>query len=185
MNNSVYETFSLGWIEEQATPDLGGAVYIENRSLAEKHCLSEGGRSPNITNVREELCTKYSSATYHMSLTTKYSALLSSVDLTLGNHKKAQELLYHWEGNQHGRIASVFAVFFIERNYAAMNLEAINSLMLTTSVKRLTEWSMVAMLRASFSAKQSLPAWEVFYKQVKLQLKDNPRISRLLAGLDD
>jgi hypothetical protein len=111
--------------------------------------------------------------------------LLGQVESSLSNIKDARDLLYHWERNSNGRVASVYAVFFIEKNYAAQNLEAINSLLLSVSVKQLTEWSMVALLRSSFSAKHLLPAWNLFYESVKTQLEENPRRKRLLAGLDD
>ncbi|WP_447742312.1 hypothetical protein [Pseudomonas laurentiana] len=95
------------------------------------------------------------------------------------------KMLYHWESHKQGRIASVYAVFFIEKNYAARNLEVINSLMLEVSTRHLTEWSMVAILRSSYSARHMLPAWKTFYRAVKEALAGNERAPRLLAGLDD
>lgn len=184
MNNSVYDDFFSGALSERERADVRSSVYAENSALISKRCLEKRRVTYNVI-ARDNTCVEHLLPKYQVSLASKYSALLESADLTLGNYKKAQELLYHWEGNHHGKMASVYAVFFIERNYASMNLEAINDLLLTASVKRLTEWSMVAMLRASFSAKQSLPAWYIFYDQVKFQLRDNPRVSRLLAGLDD
>jgi len=103
----------------------------------------------------------------------------------LDGFKEAQELIYHWERHDHGRIASAYAVFFVEKNCASMNLSAVNLLLLTISAKQLTQWSMIALLRASFSAKHVLPAWKKFHEEVKKQLEGNPRAARLLAGLDD
>lgn len=104
---------------------------------------------------------------------------------SLANVDTACRQLYFWEASKQGRLASVFAVIFVEKNFAAMNLEAINSLLLQISVKNLTEWSMVAILRASYSAKEKLPAWNIFYKSVKRALDGNERAPRLLAGLED
>lgn len=184
MNNSVYDDFLSGACLEREDSDRGLSGYAEYRSLVPVYYRGSSRVTSNVT-VRDDMCVEHTLSRYQALPALRCSALLESVDLTLGNHKKAQELLYHWESKHHGKMASVYAVFFIERNYASMNLEAINDLLLTASVKRLTEWSMVAMLRASFSAKHSLPAWDVFYDQVKYQLRDDPRVSRLLAGLDD
>jgi hypothetical protein len=79
----------------------------------------------------------------------------------------------------------VYAVFYVEHNFSEMNLAAINSLLLSASPHRLTEWSMVALLRASFSAKHLLPGWSSFFEAVQEELKDNERAERLLLGLQD
>lgn len=109
----------------------------------------------------------------------------SETNASLANYEAACKQLYHWESHNQGRLASVYAVFFIERNFAAMNLEAVNSLLLEVSTKRLTEWSMVALLRSSYSARHMLPAWKVFFREVKKAMEGNERAHRLLAGLDD
>lgn len=103
---------------------------------------------------------------------------------TLADYSSARDLIYHWEKHGKGRLASVYAVYFIESNFSKMNLEAINSLLSSASPHRLTTWSMVALLRASYSAKHLLPAWMVFFNAVKEELKDNERAPKLLAGLD-
>ncbi|WP_339480347.1 hypothetical protein [Pseudomonas sivasensis] len=96
---------------------------------------------------------------------------------------KTIEMLYLWEHNDQGRMASAYAVYFVECNFSKNNLSAVNSLLLNASPERLTEWSMVAILRASFSAKAHLPAWSKFMVSVRERLKDNERLERLLVGL--
>lgn len=93
------------------------------------------------------------------------------------------EMLYQWEHNDQGRMASAYAVYFVECNFSKNNLSAVNNLLLNASTDRLTEWSMVAILRASFSARASLPAWARFMESVRDRLKDNERLERLLVGL--
>lgn len=110
---------------------------------------------------------------------------LDEIDCTMSNHLNARDLLYHWEKEKNGRIASAYAVFFVEENFSSQNLEAINALLLTAAPSRLTEWSMVALLRSSFSAKHLLPGWLPFFLAVANELKDNARVSKLLAGLAD
>lgn len=107
------------------------------------------------------------------------------LDGSLSDFQNARDLLYHWEHNNKGRVASVYAVFYVEHNFSEMNLAAINSLLLSTSPHRLTEWSMIALLRASFSAKHMLPGWAGFFEAVKKELKNNDRAERLLFGLQE
>lgn len=114
-----------------------------------------------------------------------YWASVESIDKSVSNYANARDLLYHWEHIDKGRVASVYAVFYVEKNFSDRNLEAVNSLLLTLSPKRLTQWSMVAVLRASFSAKHILPGWGIFLSAVKEELKDNDRRDRLLSGLED
>ncbi|QXH96077.1 hypothetical protein HU749_006735 [Pseudomonas ogarae] len=106
------------------------------------------------------------------------------IEDSLADYSSARDLLYYWEKHAKGRFASVFIVYFVEKNFSRMNLDVINSLLLTASPHRLTEWSMVALLRASYSAKHLLPGWLVFFEGVKKELKDNERAPKLLAGLD-
>lgn len=106
------------------------------------------------------------------------------VERTLSDYVAARDLLYHWEKRGSGRLASAYVVYFVERNFSLRNLDVINSLLFEAVPSRLTEWSMVALLRASFSARHMLPGWQHFYEAVKKQLHDNERAPRLLAGLD-
>lgn len=108
----------------------------------------------------------------------------SNSEDTLADYSAVRDLIYHWEKHGKGRLASVYAVYFVESNFSKMNLESINSLLSSASPRRLTTWSMVALLRASYSAKHLLPAWVVFFEAVKEELKDNERAPMLLAGLD-
>ncbi|WP_460156303.1 hypothetical protein [Pseudomonas sp. S2_H10] len=101
----------------------------------------------------------------------------------ISNVENAIEVLYQWEHDKKGRLASAYAVHFVERNFSNRNLSAVNKLMLEASTDRLTEWSMVAILRASFSARDFLPAWPAFFESVKIRLADDEKIKQLLIGL--
>lgn len=96
----------------------------------------------------------------------------------------AIEILYRWEQHKKGRMASAYAVYFVERNFSERNMGAVNTLLLNASVERLTEWSMIALLRASYSARDVLPAWPLFLRSVRHCLRDNDKADRLLMGLD-
>lgn len=108
----------------------------------------------------------------------------SNIEDTLADYSSARDLIYHWEKHGKGRLASVYLVYFVEKNFSKMNLEVINSLLNSASPRRLTTWSMVALLRSSYSARHLLPGWLVFFNAVKEELKDNERAPKLLAGLD-
>ncbi|MBI6794657.1 hypothetical protein [Pseudomonas syringae] len=119
------------------------------------------------------------------SSVTHYEHLPATHDGSLSDYESARNLLYHWEHHKRGRVASVYVVFFIEHNFSEMNLQAVNSLLLSVSPDRLTEWSMIALLRASYSAKHLLPGWSHFMDAVKEELRGNERAERLLFGLQD
>jgi hypothetical protein len=115
-----------------------------------------------------------------------YSLTTTDHDDVIGmaDVNKTIELLYKWEHDKKGRVASAYVVYFVEQNFSRQNLSAINNLLLHISAERLTEWSMVAILRSSFSAKAYLPAWSMFMSSVRDRLKDNERLERLLVGLN-
>lgn len=122
------------------------------------------------------------------SFRSKWAGLVStSADqnetLGLSDVYKSIEILYEWERERKGRLASAYAVYFVESNFSKRNLSAVNELLLKASVERLTEWSMVAILRSSYSARDVLPGWQLFLSAVKNQLKHNDRLERLLVGL--
>lgn len=96
---------------------------------------------------------------------------------------QAIEVLYKWEHDKKGRMASAYAVHFVESNFSKLNLSAVNSLLLNISPEKLTEWSMVALLRSSFSARSALPAWAPFHDSVRQCLKESDRLEKLLVGL--
>ena len=96
----------------------------------------------------------------------------------------AMDVLYQWEHEKKGRMASAYAVYFVERNFSNHNISAVNDLLLNVAPERLTEWSMVALLRSSFSARSYLPAWPIFLDLVRHHLRDHVRVEKLLIGLN-
>lgn len=97
--------------------------------------------------------------------------------------RRAIEMVYQWEHSQQGRMASAYVVYFVESNFSQNNLSAVNNMLLNAAPEKLTEWSLIALLRASFSARDQLPAWYGFMGAVRNRLKDNERLERLLIGL--
>jgi len=98
--------------------------------------------------------------------------------------ERAKTLVYAWERGGHGKLASLYVVFFVEQSFRSRNLAQVNQLLADASVEYLTEWSMIALLRSSFSAKAALPAWSRFLANVRqalLQRGQDP--NRLLRGL--
>lgn len=183
MNNSVFfEVAASDGCYVDLLRDVASEV-LDNRVLGRTYSFDK------YTSAHQEFSKKnsgyLSKDVCGVHFNSIFVDLLSSSSAAVEDFKNARDLLYHWEGRKDGRIASVYAVFFVERNYASRNLEAINLLLLSVSAKRLTEWSMVSLLRASFAAKNYLPAWYTFYEQVKKELEANPRVRKLLAGLDD
>ncbi len=121
-------------------------------------------------------------------LLSSWNSLTLTVDASrdavgLADVSNTMERLYHWEQDQKGRLASAYAVYFVESNFSSHNLAAINTLLLNISIARLTEWSMVAILRSSYSARESLPGWKPFLESVADALKNNNKVDRLLMGL--
>lgn len=186
MNNSVFfercvdhvepnsvEECSIDFVDPYLAPDISHMLWSHKNNA---HQTKLAVRQVSFSEMDGTIYSVFENPIYDRA---------SHFDTGLDGFKEAQELLYHWERHRHGRIASAYAVFFVEKNCAAMNLNAINLLLLTISAKQLTQWSMIALLRASFSAKHVLPAWNGFYEEVKKQLDGNPRAVRLLAGLDD
>lgn len=151
---------------EVLNPSAGGHDYVQNVSVS-LESVSELGRSSVRVANNNTILSQW-----------------NNVENTLADYTSARDLIYHWEKHGKGRLASVYAVYYVECNFSTMNLEAINSLLLAASPHRLTTWSMVALLRASYSAKHLLPGWEVFFDAVKEELKYNERAPSLLAGLD-
>lgn len=163
-----FSTISVKFCTKQQVlfPGLGEADYLSNVSV-----LPKTTTCPTKPSVRVS-----SNSTVH--------SMRESIEDTILDHVSARDMLYHWEKQDRGRLASVYAVYFVEKNFSMMNLEVINSLLLGAVPSRLTPWSMVALLRASYSARHLLPGWGVFYRAVKCELKDNERAPKLLMGLD-
>lgn len=146
--------------------------------------MYEGNVAPYCTNVSVEVSHYRPKSSVRVSSNSTFHSLRENIEDSISDHVAARDMLYHWEKQDKGRLASAYAVYFVEKNFSMMNLEVINSLLLAAAPKRLTPWSMVALLRASYSAKHLLPAWSIFYGFVKNELKDNERAPKLLAGLD-
>ncbi|NNA50657.1 hypothetical protein [Pseudomonas lactis] len=186
MNNSVFFEVCVDHVE-RTFADECAVDFVDSYGASDmSHMLWSNHNSSHQTKlaVRQVSLSEMDGTIYSVFENPIYDSA-PHFDTGLDGFKEAQELLYHWERHRHGRIASAYAVFFVEKNCEAMNLNAINLLLLTISAKQLTQWSMIALLRASFSAKHVLPAWNGFYEEVKKQLDGNPRAVRLLAGLDD
>lgn len=98
--------------------------------------------------------------------------------------RRAIEMVYEWELRKQGRMASAYVVYFVESHFSQNNLSAVNNMLLNAAPERLTEWSLIALLRASFSARDQLPAWYGFMGAVRKRLKGNERLERLLIGLN-
>lgn len=109
-----------------------------------------------------------------------------SIDMIMGmsDVRRTIEMVYQWERDNKGRMASAYIVYFVEANFSKHNLAAVNNFMLSASIDKLTEWSLVAILRSSFSARHQLPAWSGFLDAVRNRLKDSERVEKLLVGLN-
>ena len=99
--------------------------------------------------------------------------------------QKTTALLYSWEHNGHGKLASFYAVYFVEQSFRMRAYEQVNRLLSEINVSHLTEWSMIALLRSSFSARACLPAWPKLLSSARNALihqGKNP--DRYLRGLN-
>lgn len=107
-----------------------------------------------------------------------YARALDDVSVT-------RDLVYGLEHQKNGRFASMFLVLFVERSFAQRDLAKVNELLSTIVLDHVTEFSMVALLRSSFSARAVLPAWTKLLDGVRLRLTEqNKNVERLLAGLN-
>lgn len=99
--------------------------------------------------------------------------------------KKATELVYAWESQGNGKLASFYMVYFVEQSFRRRELEQVNRLLSEVELQHMTEWSMVALLRSSFSARAALPAWAKLLTSVRQTLQTRGKDSeRLLRGLN-
>lgn len=183
----VSTTQSWGEIKVAGGPSqqVSVAEYVGNASHTMPVHTNQGSEVQNAIWVHER--KNWRSAMFELTISSSLTDIETSAKpgAALQDLDSTCKMLYHWENHKQGRIASVYAVFFVEKNYAARNLEIINSLMIEVSTRHLTEWSMVAILRSSYSARHMLPAWKPFYRAVKEALAGNERAPRLLAGLED
>lgn len=90
----------------------------------------------------------------------------------------------YFERSGRGQLASFYAVYFVEQSFRLMAYDKVNKLLNDIDINDLTEWSMIALLRSSFSARSFLPAWTSFKDNIRNKLDEegkNPK--KLLRGL--
>lgn len=97
---------------------------------------------------------------------------------------EAADKIAVWEKSGQERLASFFAVYFVERSHKHLAFEVINKLLLRSDVDKLSAWSLVALLRSSFPARKFLPAWEPLLDAVRRKLDDSgENAAKILRGL--
>lgn len=98
--------------------------------------------------------------------------------------RNTKDLIYSWEKGGNGRLASFYVVYFVEQNFRSRAYDQVNRLLAEVNPSLLTEWSMIALLRSSFSARFFLPAWSRLLFVVRERLDSQGKDSdRLLRGL--
>ena len=106
------------------------------------------------------------------------SAMLSELNRTKG-------VVANFEKSGRAQLASFYLVFFIEQSFRHRSYAMVNRLLDEAEVRELTEYSIIAMLRSSFSARQHLPAWRRLLDSARQELDvRGHNASRLLRGLD-
>lgn len=99
--------------------------------------------------------------------------------------KTAAKMISIWELSGQGKLASFYVVYYVEQSFKLREYKQVNSLLAEVDVKNLTEWSMIALLRSSFSARSFLPAWQDLLSSVRAKLQnDGKNTDRLLRGLN-
>ncbi|WP_157642800.1 hypothetical protein [Burkholderia ubonensis] len=99
--------------------------------------------------------------------------------------KRASEFLLSCEQSGNGQLASFFAVYFVEQSFRLRAYENVNTLLDEIDISPLTEWSMIALLRSSFSARKYLPAWSRLLAAVHDKLQaEGKDTKKLLRGLN-
>jgi len=94
----------------------------------------------------------------------------------------AKSLIYSLEAEHHGREAAMFIGYVVRRNFNHRNWAAVNELLETILIDELTRWSMVALLRSTFSARGVLPAWKRLLLDVSSRIEVEERAT-VLRGL--
>lgn len=114
-----------------------------------------------------------------------FAGHLQPESISIDEVKSATDIVYSWEHGGHGRLASFYVVFFVEQSFRSRAYAQVNRLLAEVDISLLTEWSMIALLRSSFTARSFLPAWPRLLSSVHERLEQqgkNP--SRLLRGLN-
>lgn len=85
-----------------------------------------------------------------------------------------------------GMAASVYVTCLIENLFEENDISFIDNLLETIDIDKLTNWSMVALLRTTFSAKHLLQNWKRFYESTYNVLTDRgfQELHKELYGLD-
>lgn len=75
--------------------------------------------------------------------------------------------LIRYELNNEGRKASVYTVIIIDHWFDQCEYENVNSFLsiMLVDINYLTKWSIVSLLRSTYSAKDLLPSWQDFYEK--------------------
>lgn len=107
-------------------------------------------------------------------------------DLTNFNIRYHEKNIFYLERYKKKIYTSAYIVFWIEKLFDNYELNKINTVLLDINIKFLEEWSIVALLRSTYSAKSHLPAWNDFYNNSKsyLEYLGKEDIEGILIGLD-
>lgn len=120
----------------------------------------------------------------HMLKMRIVSPLGTEMPTAVSEAKRATDVITSWEQVGKGRLASFYVVYFIEQSFRLRAYEQVNRLLGEIDVAPLTEWSMIALLRASFSARTFLPAWPRLLGAVREKLQaEGKDTQKLLRGL--
>lgn len=103
--------------------------------------------------------------------------IFSSLDEHLG-------IIYSLESARKHRAASQAIFYYIETNFSNSNLTAINLMLKTIELERLSKWSISGLVRFTARAKKHLPAWSSAYHKAKVVLTDQgENAESLLVGI--
>lgn len=92
--------------------------------------------------------------------------------------------IYALETEKKHRAASKVIYKFIETNFAASNLFAVNALLDTIDLQQLSEWSISGLVRFTGRARSQLPCWDATFRKAKKVLTEKGFDSdKLLAGI--
>ena len=95
-----------------------------------------------------------------------------------------RERIYALE-KTNGVYSSVYTVFLVEILFDRYDLNEIDNILYKLEVERLTEWSIVALLRSTFAAKHMLPSWHRFYDLAYKKLdSEGVVVRKVLYGLN-
>ncbi|WP_156437284.1 MULTISPECIES: hypothetical protein [unclassified Burkholderia] len=118
-------------------------------------------------------------------LTIDASGAESSETAMFSELSRAKGVVASYEKAGRPQLASFYLVYFIEQSFRHRSYAMINRLLKEAEVKELTEYSIIAMLRSSFSARQHLPAWRGLLNSARRELDNRGHnAAKLLRGLD-